>query len=276
MPKANIILFLIFFSQNAFCQTLLEKLWNEAKESKSVPELATKSGFIKANLLKRGAEVREFGMQYFEEWFSAESLKSVTSINTTKVHYSIRVCAKNDSIFLLKIDSLIWNNENTKFKTIHVKIDTATALSFLYSHNSKYFSSWGIEDLLKIGEFGTWGYMTAGYFPLLNDDALKLAKYVVFKDRTKLLNLASSISSYDRAWGTAGLYFIKQFGEDLNEIEEALISLNQKSSIRLATSDGGYLHYELMSDCLIETVLLQWWFAFCNRNLFDQALKSKK
>ncbi|HLG40331.1 MAG TPA: hypothetical protein VI461_11715 [Chitinophagaceae bacterium] len=80
------------------------------------------------------------------------------------------------------------------------------------------------------------------------DDLITLVRN---KDHKTLNQLASSLSLYERIFGTAGLFFIQLSGEKLTPEEEKLILLNQESDLTITTcSDHVVSHGQPMSKYL--------------------------
>lgn len=242
MKLLNLVIFCLVFSQS-FCQTTDEEIIQLFTETKSVSEINS-SKFAKQiqfSLDERNSDSVEFGVNAYHFHFNPVAGKDSYG-DGDSVYYG-SMYAFNDSIIfcsLIKIKEVIINdNLQSKFDYEYTSLDSSKLNSFLVSHNRKYSANWTIPTFVEYKtEYGAFGTACTSFSSELTRGMKSVVAFVLQKDETNLLKLASSFIAVERAYGVTGLYFLDRREYKLSSAAKKLIAINQNSDQIILTCFG--------------------------------------
>ena len=256
----SLIITLVFFSSYiSYGQNITNNVISILSKETLISNVKADPLFIKHKLIasKYETDSIDFDVVIYGDMFSADGRSD--AISTTQPYYHLLFYTIHDTIFYSMLIERMYNENGDSLivhQTIFSKIDTTILVDYISKHNSKYFSNWLIKDFLDpSSDYGWFGFLCGGYLPSMQKEAYLLAKLVNVNDQKKLKKLASSFSSQERAFGTAGLYFLQLKGKKLSKELLELIRMNQASNLQISTCEGCILDEQTMSEALQEDKL---------------------
>jgi hypothetical protein len=184
----------------------------------------------------------DFGVTIYSEVFNKEGYGK--SFLGGKIDYRVVAYTTGDTIFMKTIYKLEEHKQekgDLEIEAVRVFtfIDTTKLCEYISKHNVKYYSSWTVNDFLnRKSEYGRFGVLCGGIIPHITKEGYSIARLVKANDSIALRRLASSFSATERAFGSAGLYFLLLKVPRLSDELLDLISTNQESEISIHYCDG--------------------------------------
>lgn len=230
---------LILLTTNSFSQTPIDNLISNFKKSLTVKQLKQEFTLIETQKYFVGDEV-------IEDEF--ETQKIFANFQHDTFRYFIMAWANNDAVFILDVYKKSNFSRDSIQTPIYRFIDSIKANNYLQKHNEKYISNNTINDFFsfEVGHFGL-GCGIVGVIPEAMEECVKVIKD---KNVKKLVSLATSIHSTNRAYGIFGLSILKKQGFELSDYQERLIEVNQLSKSMVYNCNGCLYGAETLSSLL--------------------------
>jgi hypothetical protein len=220
-----------------------------------ISRVVSNSQFKKNKVLTslNNADTFDFDVVVYSDIFNNDG--QTGRVLAAEPDYQIVAYTFHDSIFVKKIAQLKYIRDSGKLKmeltSVLSFIDTTRLLTFIEKHNYKYHSSWTLQDFChQSPNYGSFGFLCGGINPRIQEEAYSLAKLVKTNDSVALKQLASSFSAQDRAFGSTGLFFLLQKGQNLSKELIDLVSINQESKIKIFYCRGCIAGEQTLAEAL--------------------------